>query len=307
MNFRQLEYFMAIYNEGSINKAAQSLYISQPALSQHLRRLEDELGVRLFDRSTSPLTLSYAGKAYLDVATQILYKHHEGLKMLQDIKDLHLGELTLGIPENRATQVLPLVLPPFMKAYPGIKINIIEAKAIELEKHILAGDIDFAMMLSPFKTPLIRFTPLFDEEILLAAPEKWAQELQIAGRMEYPIIHPQACAGKPFIVLNSDHRLRSIFDKNFLEFRPHIVLECPNVDLAHHLSSGGLGLTLVSQLSASLAPFKNTLQYFHISPEPIGWTLGICYHREKYVSKAMDAFINMAKKQLSSYPEQFST
>ena len=111
MNFRQLEYVITIYREGTLTKAAEKLFISQPALTQQLQKLEKEIGTQLFDRTTTPLTPTYAGKYYLDIMEKILYENQQALSWLEDIDSLNRGKIVLGISDIRSLQFLPVLLP----------------------------------------------------------------------------------------------------------------------------------------------------------------------------------------------------
>jgi len=101
MDFHQLEYVMAIAEEKSFSKAAKKLYISQPSLSQYIMRLEEQIGIKIFDRTTNPLILTFAGEKYLEAAKNILILNNQLKRVLVDIADSKKGRLTIGIPVSR--------------------------------------------------------------------------------------------------------------------------------------------------------------------------------------------------------------
>ena len=116
MNLKQAQYVKTIAECGSITAAAKKLFVSQPSLSQMLRQLEQETGLPIFDRSTSPMRLTYAGEKYLHAAERMLAANAELESQLREIRQEHAGRLRLGISITRAMQVMPLVLPVFRQA-----------------------------------------------------------------------------------------------------------------------------------------------------------------------------------------------
>ena len=122
MNLKQAQYVKTIAECGSITAAAKKLFVSQPSLSQMLRQLEQETGLPIFDRSTSPMRLTYAGEKYLQAAERIIAANAELDNQLREIRQEHSGRLRLGISVTRAMQVMPLVLRIFQQQYPNVTL-----------------------------------------------------------------------------------------------------------------------------------------------------------------------------------------
>lgn len=123
------EYFVAIVEAGSLTKAAEKLYVSQPSLSQYLKRLENSLGVELFDHSTSPLRLTFTGERYYQYVLQMMKLEENMRKEFQDIKNSASGVLRLGVALWRGACLLPDTFPYFHEHYPGIRIELTEGRA----------------------------------------------------------------------------------------------------------------------------------------------------------------------------------
>ena len=145
MNMKQALYFKTIAKYGTITAAAKQLYISQPSLSQTLRQIEDEAGTPLFDRSTSPFHLTYAGERYLRAVEAMLEIETQLKEEIESIRRDDGGRLRLGISITRAMQVLPDVIPIFTKAYPNVTIELTEAASASLEGLLQKGQIDLAL------------------------------------------------------------------------------------------------------------------------------------------------------------------
>ena len=111
MNTRHAQYMLTILKEGSITAAARKLYVSQPSLSQTVRLVENSLGTPIFNRTTDPITLTYAGEKYMEAARQILTIHSNLEKEISEITHEDHGTIRLGIPVQRAMEVLPSASP----------------------------------------------------------------------------------------------------------------------------------------------------------------------------------------------------
>lgn len=293
MNFRQLEYVITIYREGTLTRAAEKLFISQPALTQQLRKLEKEIGTPLFDRTTTPLTPTYAGKHYLDFMEKILYENQQALSWLEDIDSLNRGKIVLGISDIRSLQFLPVLLPSFQKKYPHIEVEIKEAPALSLPDMVKKGEIDFALMIARRDHTGLTFHPLLTEKVLLAVPKNYEinaacrESVEKQGFIDLKIVKDQ-----PFILLQKGFRLRNIAYELFQEngIMPPVVMKTVNVNLSHHMTSAGYGLSFVGEIAASLTQVDPIPCYYPVKGENCTWELGIAYHPEKYISKAMNVF-----------------
>lgn len=296
MNFRQLEYIQAIQKEGSISGAAKKLFISQSALSQQLIKLEEEIGAPLFERGISPLRPTYLGEQYLAYVRRILFEYEEANRLLQDLENSKKGRLVVGIPPNRSMQILPSLLPKFIAQYPDIELIFREYKSFELDEMILQGDIDFSIMVSPSQSPMISFTPLLKEEIFLAVPENSPLHQKFQNRpMDF-----NCCKDASFILMKKGHRLHSLAKELFeaYGFEPHVLMETGNVDLARKIVAEGTGVCFTSQMAAILNPLHHPPIYYSIGEKGIFWDLGICYHKDKYITWAMSLFFQYVKKEI---------
>ncbi|MCD8083397.1 MAG: LysR family transcriptional regulator [Clostridiales bacterium] len=302
MNFKQLEYVLSIYREGSLSRAAEKLYISQPALTQQLKKLEKEIGAPLFDRSTTPLKPTYAGQHYLEIIEKMLYENDQALKWLEDIHVLNQGHILLGIPPIRSIQFLPVLLPSFHEKYPNIKVEIKEAPALALAEMVMKGEIDFALMIVHTDNHKMIFRPILKEHVMLALPpdsplnECCRDSIEKNGFLDLSILKDE-----PFILLKKGHRLRKIaydlFEQNHM--MPSIILETENIDLAHHMVAAGYGATLLGEIAAVLNTFSPCPCYYPVKGENCEWELGIAWHPDKYISKAMLAFFDHVTAVLS--------
>ena len=146
MELRQFTYVDMVAKCGSFTKAAAKLFISQPALSNYINKVEEELGMKLFDRSSTPLLLTYGGEQYLKRAKKILTQIDDMDRELRDITHHMQGRLRLGFPSERIIYMLPLILAPFKKRYPGIQVQVVSGPGNRLTEMLRGGDVDFVML-----------------------------------------------------------------------------------------------------------------------------------------------------------------
>lgn len=149
MTLKDLEYFIAIANEGSITRAAAKLYMAQPALSQCLQKIEKEMGVGLVVRNSTGVGLTSEGECFLEFAQQVLQERAELTKKIRDVENAENGTIRLGFTGTQATYVLPYILPEFQAKHPGITITLVEALSDEIETKLLRNEVDIGILHPP--------------------------------------------------------------------------------------------------------------------------------------------------------------
>lgn len=289
MDFHQFEYVMAVAEEKSFSRAAQKLFISQPSLSQYIMRLEQQLGIKLFDRTTNPLRLTYAGEKYIEASKNILNLNNQLEEQLADIADSNKGCIKIGVPIPTERYILPLILPEFYKRFPKIEIAIEEYSAIELEKMLIAGEVDFAIMHLPIQNKKIVYESLSDEKIFLVAPPKY--QFEKGQELDF-----RSLRNEKFILSKPGHRMRVVADKIFrqAEFKPDVIFEIRNLDAIYRFAAAGMGFAFVPENVISLL---NTNQYKNcFLLNDIGFTLAIAYRQGEYLTKAASEFIRITKE-----------
>ena len=144
MDFKELNYVLAIARYQNITKAAESLHLTQPTLSKFLKALEMELHQPLFQRLGNRYQPTYAGERYLQRAREILEAKRALDQEMGDIIKNNEGYLKIGFPTMRGTYMLPITLPLFHERYPNVRIDVHEANSDHLVRLLLDGDIDLA-------------------------------------------------------------------------------------------------------------------------------------------------------------------
>ena len=235
MNLKQALYIQTIAREGNITAAAKKLYVSQPSLSQMVRQVESEYGVTLFDRTVSPLRLTYAGEKYLQAAKTMLAANERLENELREIRQENSGLLRLGISVQRAIQILPVALPWFTMQYPKVSIDLREEGSARLEQLLEDGEIDLALAAIESVSPSLSYA-LIEKEVVGVLAGKGAaiaQQLPPGTPISLSMIREDA-----FVSLKPGHSVRVVQDALFHEsgMKPQILLETDSLEVAKRVA-----------------------------------------------------------------------
>jgi len=146
MTIRQLEVFLGVAQAKSFSRAAERIHLSQPTLSEHIRELEEELGVRLFVRHSRSISLTEAGRVFGDYATRAVATLAAGRQALAELNGLQQGSLVVGASTTPGTYVLPALIARFRDTYPGITVALRIANSRIVEERVRDGDVDVAVI-----------------------------------------------------------------------------------------------------------------------------------------------------------------
>lgn len=311
MNFSNLHYFLVATQEMNITKAAHRLHISQQALSNHITKLEQELGTPLFERSPN-LTLTYAGKRLVETSGRILDLHNQFLAEVNDISGNIKGELIIGITYTRGQALLPVLLPEFHRTHPFINVKIEEANAKDLEERLQRGDVDLVLGFTPFFTVNANIEEISSDRLFLVVPVSIMEKMygDKCGHMRQTFHQHADIAAfqeQPFILLKKGDRIRTILDSYFKKHHvnPHILLETANIQTAFALAQQGMGIAVYPEmflkgattLSANMIDTGN-IDLYPLQSSSTTETLAIAYNKDRYLTAAAKDFIELTKRVL---------
>ena len=178
MNFQQLEYIIAVDTHRHFAKAAEKTFVTQPTLSMMIQKLEDELGIRIFDRSKQPVTPTIEGEEVITRAKQIIADANRLKEFAKALKHEISGELKLAVIPTLAPYLLPLFIKSFVEHHPLLKINIRELVTNDMIDSLKSGDIDIGLLATPLHDNKLEERPVFYEEFFAyaATDEKMAKK-----------------------------------------------------------------------------------------------------------------------------------
>ena len=298
MDFKEVSYIVAIAKEGTLSKAAEKLYISQPALSRFLQRTEAFLGVSLFTSIGKKMIPTYAGEKYIEMAKRVLLLKDDFEKELDDIKDLKTGKLSVGLSSGRGKIILGKVLPVFCKKYPQFEVKTYLETAEKLEQFLLDGKVQLIEYTvdkdEHFAYNKMNKDIIAQEEIILVTSKK----RHIRGTEKDGFYRPWAdlkkLEGERFLLLYPGSRLRSKTDHIFHELGLNpTFMEFTSIDTIWELVRQGFGIALGPEFNCQVS--SNSCDYFSIGNNGIRWEFVAAYRNESYLSKQAKDFIEITK------------
>ncbi len=241
---RQLQFFVAAAEQGSVSGAARALSISQSSVTEAVRALEDDLGVTLFDRQARGMEITHKGSVFLRHARQILQDVATARTAFQDDAAQVTGRLSLGVTSLVAGYVLSDILSRFRRAHPQVELNVIEDSGDYLQHLLIGGELDVAVLL----TSSVRDRMALHVEALLVSPY----------RLWLPLGHPLAqqeaialeqLAGQPLIQLMVDEIEESMRHlMAALAVKPEVAFRTRSVEAVRSLVATGAGLAILPSL-----------------------------------------------------------
>lgn len=314
---RPMRYAYEIYIQKSFSKAAESLYISQPALSAIIRKLEDELNTVLFDRSTKPIRLTDSGKYYIHCAEQIMAIEKSMNHYFEDLSELHEGNISLGTSTYFCSNILPRLLKEFQRQYPNIHFQITESNSTpELKELLRRGDLDFSLTSNTYQEDEFEGFVHDKEAIILAVPHshkinKLFREYEISYddivngdifKKEHPSVPLNAFQEEEFITISkiSDLYPRILAMFGEYQIQPKIVMHLQQMSSCYFLAANDFGSTILRASTLQCVKDTGNLCFYAIDSSKATRTSRFYYKKGIYLSKAMRAFQNFIQSRKES-------
>ena len=297
MDKKSTNYIKTIADMKSISAAAESLGISQPALSAYLKKIESEVGAVLFDRSRQPLELTEAGHAYLEYLdrTQSLEKELE--QTIADIEGLETGSVTVGGAAFFNVAYIPKAVSAFVSKFPGVDIEIVDGKVPFLTAEALKGRIDLFITPAADEPDRFVYEKLLDEKVYLAVPPEWEINKKIKRKSITEHQFRMLC-DCPFILLREDQNIGQKMEQLFEKYgcRPKKTLRVEQTMTSLALTMSGVGVSLITENSIKTSGLARYPELYLADEEICTRSMYVAYPRNKYLSRAASEFIQVLKK-----------
>ncbi|HVU68056.1 MAG TPA: LysR family transcriptional regulator [Ktedonobacteraceae bacterium] len=293
MDLLQLKYFQVVAQLEHMTRAAEKLYLAQPSLSQSIARLEEELGVPLFDRQGRRIHLNQFGRAFLKRVERIFLELEEGKREVADMAGLEHGSIALAVA---STQPLPELLSGFLARYPRVRFRLFQQQSLTtVVQQLERGEIDLCISSPPIEQPGITWVPLLTEELFLLVPAGH----RLAARDSIRLIE---AAREPFICLKPGHGLRDLMDDLCKQagFEPDIAFEGDETATVRGLVTAGLGVTFVAGKSWQSRTSDQPFAMLHIEEPVCQRTIGLAWLEDRYLSEASRRFREFVIEYFSS-------
>lgn len=296
MQLRDIHYTVTVAEELSFSKAARKLFISQPALSQCIRKLETELGTPLFIRENSTVRLTDAGELFVKEGSEIL-RLSERLK--QRIADTGEEQIRLGISPFYSKLYLPRIVPAFNRLYPRVTLDITELHSSALEQLVLEDKVDIVMIPLPLPDLGLEYKPIYQEQILFAMPKEHELNRSLTPSLSggMPLLDLRLARNEPFIFLKKEQKFTSMGYRLCREagFAPNIVFETMNWDTVDALVANGMGVGFVPEILAGSAAHAVKPTYCRMMGEQTSRSYGVAYKKGRTLPASVHNFIDVAR------------
>lgn len=295
MNIRDLQYLVAIADTKHFGKAAEATFVSQPALSMQIKKLENHLGVQLFERNNKNVYLTDIGKSIIEQARDILYRVDNLKELAKQSRDPFSGELYLGVIPTLGPYLLPHIIPGLTKLFPKLKIFLVEEQTQHLIAKLKQGKLDAALFVLPVLDPYFRALALFEEELSLAvhphhplAKKKWVRQTDLSNKV--------------LLLLEDGHCLRdhtlSFCDKVYATANKSF--QATSLETLRYMVGSKTGITLMPRLACRkndgicYVPFR--------TPKPTR-TLGIIWRSSSTKTQLIEHMAIQIRKLLAKLNE----
>ncbi len=282
---RHIQYFLAVAEHLSFTKAAAALHVSQPALSQQVRQLEESLGAQLFDRSGRTTRLTDAGEFYLQYVRRASQELREATRAIHDVSDLSRGSLRVAVTPTFTTYLVGPVVEAFHSRYPKITLSVKEISQERMEELLLAGELDVGIAFEEITSPYIDSVLLLDETLALVVSHTHplAKEKSVGL---------QTLNAESLVLLSTEFATREQIDRYCRKhgIHPQVLMET---------NALGAVIEIVRRTSLStLLPAKTAFAHddlvaITLEPERLQRTAVLMRRKDAYQSAAARVFIEL--------------
>lgn len=290
MEIHHLKCFMAVAEHQSFTKASSHVHLSQPSLSKIIKNLEEELQVKLFDRTTRQLKLTDAGEIVYDSTLKFTSTFNDLSARLDDLKKLPTGEINIGIPPLIGTLFFPYIAISFGKLYPKVSLKLIELGAKSVTRLVDEEKIDLGIIVLPTNIEKFIVYPFTKDEFVLYVSRKH----KLANRDTVSLHELQ---DEKFVIFSEQFTLHDRVIRECLDagFNPHISYKSSQWDLIAELVKEDLGVTILPKSIYSKMNQHDIKIVPLVNPTPM-WELGIITKKDCYISFAVRKLLSFLEE-----------
>jgi len=289
MDLSELEVLVAVAEERGFSRAAERLHRTQPAVSQAIRRLEDDVGTRLVDRSSKDGTLTAAGELLFAHAQQLLNLRRDAETAVRELRHLERGKVAIAANEYTVLHLLD-VLAAFRRKHPNVRVEVRRSQGSEIPTEVLGRDVELGILTYRPLQPGLSIVPIAsDDMVLLVAPDH-----PLAAKEQVSIRH---LGGESFLAHNVRSRHRERVVKTFERHRTplRIVMELPTLDAIKRLVAAGIGVALVPRRAAAEEIGRREIAALTVREMRFRRPVNLVYRSAVELSHAASAFVACAR------------
>lgn len=287
MNMKQLKYVQVLAHEGTFSKAAEVLNISQPSLSQYIKKIEAQVGMKLFDRAGGDVRVTDAGRVYIEIGRKILDLEHQMEISFSDISDRKRGSLIVGASPYRSAGMMPLIAKHFQEIYPGMHIVVKEGTTSELIEGMEHGEYDLCLTMLPVDERVFCYEKVMEEELILAVPASFPQfsAEKVEGR-KYCAIDVKFIDGQSFVMITETQVMQRELENLCMDFdlklQKAAVVKSLEAQIA--MVRAGVGMALVPTGIESFVA-KDEVVFYSFKQELPKRQVVVIWHKDRALSE----------------------
>ena len=292
ISLRHFRTFVAVAESGQVSKAAAALFTSQPAVTEAIKTLETDIGVKLFNRSPRGVTLTYEGAIFLQHAQSVLAAAADAMLAPQQVRHDMTGEFTLACTHTVAGYFVTPLLTRFRRIFPSIKINLVERDRPEIERRIVSGEVDIAVCLL---SPLQNLDQLETELLVSSKRRLWLPANH--PLLERKRVTLRDIQSEPYVMLTIDDAektTRSYFEGAGCQ--PNVIFRTSSMEAIRSLVAEGYGITILSDMVYRPWSLDGArLAATSISDPVPSMDIGLAWNRQVGLKRDAQAFFDVCR------------
>lgn len=280
LEIRQIRYFVAIYEAGSVTKASSRLHVAQSALSQQLAQLEDELGVQLFTRSPQGMSATAFGQMFYEHSLQILQRLSDAVKSVRQLGQNPKGTVTVGMPESISIVLGFPLLQNVKKRFPDVYLHLTQDVSANLKERLKEGILDFAILFDGGVNDGLSTEPLVDERLYLVSRGTASPTgvITLSHALASPLILPDRSDGLRNIIASAAHKARMVIS--------NVVSEVNSLTVIKNAVLQGVGATILPISCVAAEVQEGALQAQEITNPEVRCTVALCTRKDALLDQA---------------------
>ena len=300
MDLREQKYVCALAECGNLPRAAEKLYISQPALSIYITNLEKSMGVSLFDRSGKKFTLTYAGERYVEKALKMLELEEDFNREIYDIVCQTAGRLRIGVSQRRGSWLIPPVIAEYEKKWPKVELVIREGNLTVLNDMLKKSELDMIVLNGDDVSGGMESEILFEEEFLIAVPVRHPvnEKSEYVPGERYRKLKLEYLDGETLILHTPMQSSRNVEDALLKRHRvtPGRIRIIRSNETALQMVAEDLGITFMREGYAVNLKYKKPVNYYIMDTEHHKRTVVVAYKKGQALPDYMQSMVDILKE-----------
>jgi LysR family hydrogen peroxide-inducible transcriptional activator len=283
MTLNELRYVVAVAQERNFRRAAECCFVSQPALSVAIQKLEEELGIQIFERSKTKIALTAVGNLVIEQAQRVLEEAAKVKLLASEGHNPLVGPIRLGVIFTVGPYLLPKIIPILKKLAPAMPLDIEEGLTANIEQHLRSGHLDAAILALPFDVPGVITEPLYDEvfKVVVSSGHPWARMKSLRSGV---------LAKEKVLLLDSGH----CFSNQVTEFCPELsrhsqdTVQGNSLETIRNMVATGLGVTVMPACATNPYPGDKLLQVVSFAPPEPSRRIAIVWRKSFSRQRTID-------------------